>query len=480
MCRIRRWKTPFLKQCLVISSVTFNMISYGFAFGFNASLITSLRKTNEIPLNRDSESWLASVLGLFIFIGSIITCIIMKYIGRRFSFLLSSIIIICSWILFTLSSSFLELLIAKILQGITVGLGSLGSNLIGEYSSPKYRASFIATIPTGLLFGELLIHCLGLICEWRDVALVIAFLCLPGLIASVFSPESPSFLVTKGRYDECRKVFRWLRGTDEDTELEAMIQTDKIIKETTKNYHKQSLIKLFKAKLLYVLIVFRKREFRIPMIIMMHLNLINQFCGTFVNDMYTVDIHTAMYGTDAYMFQTAASLDVQRLVSTMLMIYVSSKVRRRPLLLALVGLNVLAYLLIAGYIYGRRNKILPFDHMAIGIILHHFHFFSIGTGSFPLVFIISGEIYPLTDKGYCVLFCSILYSIYMFTNIKTAPYLFSLIGIEGAFCVYAILLFYCLAVTLYLLPETKDKTLQEIENEFRGYAINHETVKLNA
>ncbi|XP_028044319.1 monosaccharide-sensing protein 2-like [Bombyx mandarina] len=472
MCFGKQSITPFVKQCFAVSSVTFNMMSYGMVIGFNVSLFSELRKSQEIPLDRDSESWLASLIGITTFIGALFTPIIIDSIGRRPAVITSSVLMVSGWITLSLASSLPVLLVAKFLQGMSVGLGStMGGLLIAEYSSPKYRGSFMATILTSLLLGSLISHLFGLFYNWHQISTILGFFSLPGLIISLFSPESPVFLATKGRYEQCRKVFRWLRGPNEDDELEKMIKTDLIVKESKKSRPKKTMSKIIQKKLTYVILTFKKREFYIPVFIVMHLSAIHQFCGALVYDTYAFDIHKALYGTDIYMFKVIASLDIQRILSTVVTVYLTSRVRRRPLLFTLVGLNILAYIFAAGYIYARRHSLLPFDHMAIGVFLHHFHYFTNGAGSMPLTTIISNELFPTADKGFCGLICSMVFSMFMFANIKSAPYLFSLIDVEGTLCAYALLLFYCQVMLYYMLPETKDKTLQEIEDKFRGFSL---------
>ncbi|XP_062532659.1 uncharacterized protein LOC101735964 isoform X2 [Bombyx mori] len=467
-------------MCFAVSSVTFNMISYGMVIGFNASLFSDLRKSREIPLDKDSESWLASLIGITTLIGCLFTSLIIDRIGRRPALLISSILIVIGWITFSLASSFPALLMAKISQGMSIGLGTtMGGILIAEYSSPKYRGSFIATIPAAILVGILASHSLGLFYNWFQIAIILLFCSLPGLIIAVFTPESPTFLATKGRYDECRKVFRWLRGSEDDDELEKMIEADMIVKEAKKSC-RNNVSKLIKQNLMYFITSFKKREFYIPVFIVIHLNAIKEFSGAIVHDSYPMDIYTALYGTDIYMFKVIASLDLQKIFATFLTIYLTSGIRRRPLYLTLVGLNILSLLCEAGYIYARRHNLLPFDHIAIVICLQHFHMFTSGVGATSLTAIISNELYPMQNRGLCGMICSAILSIYMFVNIKSAPYLFSLIGVDGTFCVYAVLLLYSLVVSYYMVPETKDKTLQEIEDKLRGYSIARrgETLKL--
>ncbi|XP_028044118.1 facilitated trehalose transporter Tret1-like isoform X2 [Bombyx mandarina] len=418
----------------------------------------------------------ASLIGLSLCVGSIVCSLIMEIIGRKPAIIMSSVFTICGWISFSLASTFPVLLIGKIVQGISVGIGTtMGCILVAEYSSPKYRGSFIAAMPPAMLIGGLIAHSFGLFYGWHDLSTILIFFSLPGLIVAVLSPESPSYLVVKGRYDECRKVFRWLREKSEDDEVEAMIKTHMILKQSKKN-QELNFFKLIKIKFIYVVTAVKKRECRIPIIIMMHLSAINQFCGSIVQEMYALDIHNALYGTDTYMFKVITSLDLQRIIATVSAIYITSKLKRRSMLLIFVALTVIANVCIAGYIYARHHDLVWLDHMAIGIFLHHFHTFVIGTGCLPLAFIIGGEIYPLADKGFCVTICNVLSAAYMFVNIKSAPYLFTLIGVDGAYCLNALILVYSLIVIMVMLPETKNRTLQEIEDEFRGFAVvgNHE------
>ncbi|XP_028044129.1 sugar transporter ERD6-like 4 isoform X1 [Bombyx mandarina] len=476
-----RWTSPFLKQCFAVSSVSLNMISCGLTVGFNASLFSELRKTQEIPLNIDSESWLASLSGLTIFIGAVGSSIIMETIGRKPAIVISSALMLCGWISLICASSFAVLLTGKIVQGISTGLGAnVGGILIAEYCSPKYRGAFIATIPTAMLFGGFIPHAFAMFYNWHEISKILIFFSLPGFIMAVLSPESPTFLATKGRYNECRKVFRWLRGTNEDEELETMIKTAMIVREIKGN-GKNSVPNLIKKKIAYIFTMFKKREFRNPVIIMVHLNAITQSCGTLIQDMYALDIHKALYGTDAYMFKVITSLDILKLISMVSAIYIVSKFKRRLMLVIFVGLNILANLSVAGYIYAREHDFLPSKNLAFGIILHHFQIFTIGAGSWPLPFIICSEIYPIEHKGLCGMISSATFSFFVFANIKSALYLFFYVGVDGAFCLHALILLYSMLVSYIMLPETKDKTLLDVENEVRGYAIDDcdEGIELN-
>ncbi|XP_021203584.1 uncharacterized protein LOC110385169 [Bombyx mori] len=92
-------------------------------------------------------------------------------------------------------------------------------------------------------------------------------------------------------------------------------------------------------------------------------------------------------------------------------------------------------------------------------------------GSASLPNIVAGEIFPLANRSACGVVCNIMASLYTFINIKNIPYIFSKVGVSGVFFMNAALLSYALVITMYMLPETKDKTLLEIEIILRGCPI---------
>lgn len=171
------------------------------------------------------------------------------------------------------------------------------------------------------------------------------------------------------------------------------------------------------------------------------------------------------------------TLDIQRIISNSIAVFVIRKVKRRTMLLLTVGINLCAFLSLAGYTYCKGRNLLPFDHPAIGITLIHIHMFSIATGTVPLPFIIAGEVFPLEYRSLAGGISVLFLSLNLFITVKTVPILFKTIGIYGAYVLYASVVGYCLVVSLLFLPETKDRTLQEIEDEFRGRPLSPEELK---
>ncbi|XP_028044316.1 monosaccharide-sensing protein 1-like [Bombyx mandarina] len=461
-------------RCFATSGVTLNMLTHGFMYGFNTGLFAQLRKTKEIQLDLELESWLASSTNLSFIVGTLFSSIFMDRFGRRPAFIIASATMIISWLIFIAAKSFTALLVAKIFQGFSAGVESTtGYILVGEYVSPNYRASFLASIQPSMLFGDFLTHGLSSICDWRNVAIILAFFSIPGLAFVVFSPESPSFLAKIGKHDQCKKVFYWLRGPDENNEVEMLIRTNLPSKQNAINNDKINGYKKVIHKLSFFDTFLKKRELRISLFIMIHLQLINLFSGAFLYDNYTVDVHTAVFGTDKdqYMYLIVMYLDIVRMSSSIFSVFLTQKLKRRNMLLSLVSLNILMYLLLGMYVLCKNHNLLPFDHISIGMTLYGFNYFSLAAGSASLPNIVAGEIFPLANRSACGVVCNIMASLYTFINIKNIPYIFSKVGVSGVFFMNAALLSYALGMTMYTLPETKDKTLLEIEIILRGCPI---------
>lgn len=420
----------------------------------------------------------ASILGFALVAGNFIVPSIMAKFGRRTANLVSIAPMISGWFCILTASSITTLLIARFLQGISMGMSSsLGPVLIGEYTSPKNRGAFLTVISLSIATGVLFVHTLGLYFTWQITALVIVFIVFGDLIIVIYSPESPSWLADQGRYDECRKVFKWLRGNEEDDELEKMIESSKIIREAKDLAESGSFCTRLRRNIAYVNMTLRKKEFYKPIFIMIHIYTLGQWSGANLLASYTIKIFTNIVGTGSNISLMIISLGVQRIISNSVALFVIRKVKRRTMLFATVSINICAFLVTAAYTYFKSQNMLPYDHPFIGILLIHIHMFSIATGTVPLPFIIAGELFPLEYRSLAGGLSVLFLSSNLFITVKTAPYLFSNVGIYGAYLLYAGVVGYCLVVAWLFLPETKDRTLLEIENEFRGQPLSPEELK---
>lgn len=451
------------------------MAGHGLTVGFTAVLLPQLQRPgSSIVVDDVSGSWIASILGFALVTGNFIVPTIMAKSGRKTANLVSILPMLIGWFSILLATSVPSLLLARFLQGVSMGMiATLGPVLIGEYTSPKNRGAFLMTLSLAIAIGVLTVHSIGSYFGWQTAALLCAFISFINLLIVINSPESPSWLADQERYEECKQVFRWLRGDEEEEELHAMMETSAIIKESKDDAGvKDSLLWKLKSGLLYLNETVRKRQFYKPIFIMMHLYTLGQWGGANIMSAYTTKILENVVGPNAMFGLIIISLGTQRIITNSSAIYVIKKIKRRTILLSTTLINIFAFLAIAAYSYAKTHGYLPFDHPLIGIFLAHIHMFSIATGTVPLPLIIAGELFPLEYRSLAGGISVLFVSVNLFLTVKTLPYLFTTIGLPGAYCMYAGIVGYCLVVCWMVLPETKDRTLQDIEEEFMGRPLS--------
>lgn len=355
---------------------------------------------------------------------------------------------------------------------------SLGSALIGEYSSPNNRGAFLMTISVSIAISVLAVHTMGSYLTWKTTALICGFIALVDLLIVFLSPESPSWLAGKGRYDECRMIFRWLRGNDEEEELKSMIEANIIIKEAKSEIEvPKSMVKKIKQTFVYFNTTLRKKEFIKPIIIMVHIYTIAQWSGVNLMVTYTIDLFHKVIGEDANVPLNIVALDSHRIIANILAVYIIKKMKRRTMLILTTSINIFALLSTAGYTFAREKNLITSENPVVGTLLIHTMMFAIATGTLPLCFIIAGEIFPLEFRSLAGGISVLFYSTHLFITVKTLPNFLANLGIHGTYLLYSLVLIYCLMISIYLLPETKDRTLQDIEDEFRGRKLTVEELK---
>ncbi|KAJ8705389.1 hypothetical protein PYW07_011216 [Mythimna separata] len=460
--------SPFLKQCFVSATVSFTTIGHGSIVGVPAILLPQLKQPgSHIPLSDDEGSWIASVTAVTLLLGSFMAPPIMGKLGRKIAHFVVIANILVGWAVILLAKSFEAIIIGRVIHGMSFGLMlPLRSVLLGEYTSPKNRGAFLTMVSVAQAFGILLVHLIGSLLTWQKTILILIAFPLASLLMTFFIPESPSWLAARGRYDDCRKTFRWLRGDGEEEELEEMIRARcETIRAPINNC--KDLVVLFK-----------KKEFYKPIIIMIHSYLMGEFSGGALMSCYSTTVITHLAGPEVDARVWMIALDVQRNISNIMAVYVVNKVKRRTMFMATGGLCILSNIAIAVYVYAKIQGWMTYTAVWLPILLINIQFFTVAVGMVCLPYVIAGEIFPLEYRsvGGSISIISIASGYFLVT--KTFPAMVDSIGLHGSYAVYAAAMSYNLFVVWWLLPETKGRTLQQIEDHFRGKVLTPEDAEV--
>nr|XP_018906325.1 PREDICTED: facilitated trehalose transporter Tret1-like [Bemisia tabaci]XP_018906326.1 PREDICTED: facilitated trehalose transporter Tret1-like [Bemisia tabaci]XP_018906327.1 PREDICTED: facilitated trehalose transporter Tret1-like [Bemisia tabaci] len=167
----------------------------------------------ELSLNDYDAAWLGSILFLCQPVGSIVSGFLCERFGRRGSMALINIPFIVGWILLHYAASVTGLFAAALAMGMGIGFCEAPiAAYLGEIGEPHLRGSLLSIMISATSFGYLSTYFLGSIMPWRTFALVNLIYPVTTMILFTQIPESPVWLVHKGRLKEAQKALGWLRG----------------------------------------------------------------------------------------------------------------------------------------------------------------------------------------------------------------------------------------------------------------------------
>ncbi|XP_028160651.1 facilitated trehalose transporter Tret1-like [Ostrinia furnacalis] len=449
----------FLRQAFVTFTVCVQSVGIGIMLGFPAILNPAIvDPDSDIKASSSDASWLASILGMAGVIGFFVLSPLLQTAGRKWTNILKNLIMGIGWIIFYYATSLPALYAARFIQGVSMGGIYINVILIGEYSDPDRRGYYTAFQKASLSAGTLFCHAMALSFTWRDVA---AIAIIPPMLASIltcFWPESPFFLAMRGRFDECEKSFHWLNGTKRNQELKDLISSQRTRIEQEK-YDQRTI-----RKWLHLL---SRRDFRRALLIVAILTVAIDLSGRNFLKAYIVQIMTSLTGSKTTGVYFSILSDSLVIIALLLSSLVIKFCPRRRLLFTFGPLTVLTLIVISLVLFLKNTYDFNIS-LWVGPCLILFVNIVVHMGVSPVGFVIFGEIFPLDLKGFGSFFSGIVFTASYGTILKLTPVLMESLGVEGAYFIYGCSLAVCLVLLFFILPETKDKTLSEIESRLKG------------
>ncbi|CAK1549458.1 unnamed protein product [Leptosia nina] len=454
-----------MQQTLVVAGIALSSVSDGFIFGQMSGMLDALHNgRSTITLTDDDLSWIASTINVTCFCGFVLVGVVTEIFGRKRCVTVATIPGLISWILTYLAQDKTTLLISRFLAGISYG-GILFISYIniGEYMSPSIRfLSFNMLVCVGSLLGTMFGHTLSVLMDWRHVALVGLIPSFLSAIIPCFWVESPMWLAGKGRFEECEKAFRALRtpGEPAEKELKLLLAVEK---EKKKQYAQQTgktpiLFKIIKNAL-------KQRYFWKIFVLSLIINIYRVFAGRILFSTLAITILQDITGTSEILLFTLVTNGFA-VLGAALSCLLLQRLKMRQLLFSsglIANLCLIAFGLV---LFLKPDKDDTFNW--VKVLLLASYLVIVGAGPYPVLESALTEINPLELKTTLIFSMGIITGIIQFLVIKFTPAMFIIIGYYGVFFINASVIFLCLAYMWFYAPETKGRTLQEIELFFKN------------
>lgn len=400
----------------------------------------------------------AAAASFALIFGNMISGYLMERYGRRTSQIMLSFPFMAGWAIIGFANNIYLILLGRFITGFCQGwLGPLGSVFVGEISSPLNRSLFLAGLSLAIAFGVFMSHLFGTMMHWKYAAFLCGLFPLIGCVLTYCVKESPTWLASKNRIEDCITSFQWYRGNSPEMKNEL----DKIIFEQSQKDQSKSKWKTLLANI-------KKSEFWKPLCIMIVFFVLTQLTGVNVICAYTTDMMKKLIGHNANSDAAMLSIDILRCVSLVVACYLLRRLGRRPMAIFSGTATCLTLIVLSGYLYldkihviRRTSPIITLGLIAIYIIVSNF-------GVVPLPWNMVGELFATETKGIGSGFSVMTTSVAYFGTIKTAPAMFKSIGHHGTYLFYGISTLLGTVFLYFCLPETRGKTLLEIEEYFRN------------
>lgn len=434
----------------------------GFLLGFDATVISGA-----VPFIRDyfglggasgslALGWAVSSLGWGAMAGNVGTGVLSDRYGRRPVLLLTAVLFLGSSLLAAGAHSYVTFILARVLGGLAVGAAILVAPMYIAEIAPADRRGFLVSINQLMIvigisasfFSNDLILASG-DGSWRWMLGVEAIPALLFLALLTTVPESPRWLLVRGRHQEALEVLRAVRGRDADQEIgriEAALNAGR----------SGSWSALFGGRMRFVMVFAAGLAF------------FQQITGINAVLYYLPTIFAQAGGGLASAFRQAAVVGAVNLGMTLVAMRWIDRLGRKPLLV--LGTSGMAAALLAiGWAFraaGGAEASVAHPGMVLAAIVVFVASFAISLG--PVTWVMVAEIFPNEQRALAVSIVGFWNSLVSATVTLVFPWELAHWGASGTFMAYGLLSVAALAFVLLLGPETRGKTLEEIERSFLG------------
>ena len=419
----------------------------GLLFGFDTGVISGANPfiTGHFNLNAHQEGFVVSSLVIACIIGASFSGKLSDRLGRKKVLIFAAVLFTLSALLSAVPRTYMELIIARFIGGLAVGIASVISPMyIAEISPAKIRGALVAlnqlTIVIGILFSYFsnwLLMDTGLN-NWRFMFIAEAVPAGAFLFALFLIPESPRWLIQKGKTDDALAILTRIGGRRYAQEEKSEIEKTVAKKESP-------ITELFKPGLRKVLLVGIIFSF------------FGQSTGIDTIIYYAPKIFLrAGYESASSAFLASVMVGVTLLIFTFIAILTVDRLGRKPLLLiGLAGMGI--SMAFTGLAF--QSKMTEATWILIPIISYT-AFFAPSMGTMIWVYI--SEIFPNNVRGRAMSITTMVLWISNFMTTQTFPWLVN--KLEGAsFYIYAVICAIAFVFMWLMVTETKGKSLEEIE-----------------
>lgn len=449
----------FLHTVILIS--TFGGLLFGYDTGVINGALPYMAEPGQLNLNAFTEGLVASSLLLGAALGAVFGGRLSDYNGRRKNIIFLAVLFFIATLGCTLAPNVTIMVISRFLLGLAVGGASVTvPTYLAEMSPADSRGRMVTQNELMIVTGQLLAFTFNAILGtamgdsshvWRFMLAIAALPAVFLFFGMIKMPESPRWLVSKGKNGDALRVLRRIReekqAKAELLEIEAAITEESEVKKATY----KDLAVPWVSRIVFIGI---------------GIAIVQQITGVNSIMYYGTEIlKNAGFETKAALIGNIAN-GLISVLATFVGIWLLGKVGRRPMLLTgLIGTTTALLLIGIFSTVLEGSTALPYVVLSLTVTFLAFQQGAIS----PVTWLMLSEIFPLRLRGLGMGFTVFCLWIVNFFIGLLFPVLLDKIGLSNTFYIFVAFGIISITFVKKFLPETRGLTLEQLEHNFRTY-----------
>ncbi|XP_042863167.1 facilitated trehalose transporter Tret1-like [Penaeus japonicus] len=443
----RAGKARISTQVAACLAIAMGQLALGAVNGWSGVALPDLAADPDMTPSTSQAAWIVSMIAVGALASSAVASRVMDAVGRRATLLATAPVLVAGWLVVALAPTVAAVIAGRALGGVAMGFIYTTGQVYSSETPEAHLRGRLASVPSLFItLGFLLSYLAGAMFSWRSSCYVCSIPAFLMFAALMLVPESPYWLLLKGRREDAMKALRWLRGPHYDIASELKEMESKISSVGATLQYKELL----------------RRRTCVPFITALFMQATQQVGGGNVLVMYTATVFQSA-GVDNPQLSTVY-MGMCQLTATGVSVLLMDKFGRRPLIVMSTWILGTAGITLSGYYYLRDEGLALPGWVALVAVLVAASGYCLGCRTVP--WLLAAELFNTTIRSTANSACIFFNRLLNLAMIQAFPHFKEAAGASTVFLMHGSLSLICCLITLLFVPETKGKTLEEIQDYF--------------
>ncbi|XP_008286947.1 solute carrier family 2, facilitated glucose transporter member 6 [Stegastes partitus] len=474
------------KLFLAVFSAVLGNFNFGYSLVYSSPVLSVFKSPDADPrlrMGTEQAAWFGSIYSLGAAAGGLGAMLLNDMVGRKMSIMMSAVPSTVGYMLMGGAVDLWMLHLGRFLTGVAGGMTAASIPVyISEISHKGVRGALGSCPQITAVFGALALYALALVVPWRWLAVAGEVPALLMVVLLVFMPSSPRRLLSLGRPQKAKEALRWLRGDQYNTDIELSAIQHSINTQTrltlsqlaTPNYYRPIAISVVMRFLQQMTGITPILVYLEPIFAKSKVSLEPRFDAAIVGGVRLLSVVVAASlmdkaGRKALLYTSSMLMFVASLTLTM-----NSHTTPCPPGPAPPNLTTLSYDLHNDI--GSALESSPQSAAALVPLISTIIFiFGYAMGWGPITWLLMSEVLPLVARGVASGLCVAVSWLTAFMLTHAFTHLVDRYGLFAPYLLFTVVCILCLLFNAVCIPETRGRSLEEIEEYFRtgrSFTIN--------